>query len=306
MASIPEMIHGAKPEVAPFVPTDPIEMLNKLLAGEITAWPQITALSDLYQNYMLGAYEEAIPGFRDILAQGGVDTRALLGEAEPLIRGEIPEDVRSEVLRSAAYQGLTSGTLGGPMGATIGPRALGLTSLDLMTKGANLLTAGGNAAQRWAGLAQGTMLPPSSQLYSPEWFTNFMAQQAAAKQATQQYKYNVAAAPDPVAAGIAGTLLNFAGLYAGKGMGGGGGNMIPAYNQPGGSPVNPTTATVGGWNTPWGTNVGGQNIPYMSPAPGASDVSTPGYYLPESIPAATTTYNTMPYQYNIPPNPWGT
>jgi hypothetical protein len=97
---------------------------------------------------------------------------------------------------------------------------------DAMQKGAGLASEAGNAAQRWMQMAMGTVLPASSQLYSPEWFSQFMAQQRQAKQANQQMRYNVAAAPDPVVSGIAGTVMNLVGAYLGAGRGGGGGNML--------------------------------------------------------------------------------
>src|SRR5262249_41043322 len=129
MASISDLIHGTKPEVAPFLPTDPLAELNKLLSGEITSWPQIEQLSNLFQNYMLGAYEQAVPGFQEMLKQGAVDTNALLSEAQPLIEGQIPPDVMNEVYRSSAYQNLmASGATGGPSDAANTARNLGLTS----------------------------------------------------------------------------------------------------------------------------------------------------------------------------------
>jgi hypothetical protein len=229
MASPLDLVFGQKPEVAPFLPTDPLAELSVLLGGEIRDWPQIEQLSNMYQSYMFSALEEAVPGFRDILKQGGIDTEALLKEADPLIHGQIPEDVAGEVMRSSAFQSLGAGTLGAPIGTALTARDLGRTSLDLMTQGANLLGSAGNAAQRWAGLAGSTILNPSTQLYSPEWFSTFMAQQRAAQQATKQLGYNVAAAPDPAAAGISGTLMNLLGAYLGHGMGGGG-QITPQYN----------------------------------------------------------------------------
>jgi len=228
--TFPEMIHGKKPEVAPFIPTDPIEMLKLLLSGEIKEWPQIEQLSNLYQNYMLSAYEKAIPGFGDILKEGAAGTKSLLQEAQPLIKGQIPPDVASQVARSSAFQSLMGGSMGGPMGTALTARDLGLTSLNLMNQGANLLTTGGNAAQRWQGIGSSTILPPTASMYSPQWFTEYMAKQAAAKQATQQYANNVAAAPDPVVSGIAGTVMNLVGAYLGHGMGGGSNTL--ATSQP--------------------------------------------------------------------------
>lgn len=232
MATFGELIHGRKPEVAPFIPTDPIAMLKKLLSGEIKDWPQIEQLGNLYQTYMTQGIEKLFPNFSDVLSQGGIDTQNLLQSAEPLTRGELPEDVKQQVLRSSAYQGLMAGTLGGPMGAALGARDLGLTSLDLMKQGAGLLGEAGNAAQRWAGLASGTMMNPSSQMYSPQWFSQFMAEQNAAKQATKQLRYNVAAAPDPAWADRAKLFASILGMAGGGMMGGGAGNAATgAYAQ---------------------------------------------------------------------------
>lgn len=262
MASISELIHGRKPEVAPFIPTDPLEELQKLLRGEITSWDEITQLSDLFQTYMLGAYEKAIPGFQDILKQGGADTASLLQTAEPLTRGEVPEDVAKEVFRRSAFLALGAGTLGGPMGTALAARNLGLTSLDLINQGANLLNAGGNAAQRWQQIASGTILPPSSQLYSPEWFSNFRAQQRAAKQATKQLKYNVEAAPDPAWAERAQLLASYGGMALGGAMGGMGG------------PTGATGAGQAGGAVGQGYNFGaGYSTPAPAPVP-APDYKT--------------------------------
>lgn len=301
MASFLDSIFGAKPQVAPFQPTDPLAELHQLLSGEIKDWPQIEELSSLYQTYMMGALNEAVPGFSDILKQGGADTQALLDQAAPLIQGEIPPDVAQSVMRSAAFQSLGSGTLGGPMGSALTARDLGLTSLDLMNQGANLLGQGGNAAQRWAQIASGTILPPSANLYSPEWFSTFMAQQRAAAQATQQFKYNVAASPDPALQAlnqwieqVGGTAI---GAYTGGGMGGGGGrggSYMTGYNanQYGGDWLN----NVGQGGASPGVSAGFQ--------PGTiADTGGYGAYA-SAFGGGGGAPGASPMPYNIAPNPF--
>lgn len=297
-------VFGQKPQVAPFEPTDPLKELGSLLGGEIKDWPQIEQLSNLYQTYMMGALNEAIPGFSDILKAGGTDTEALLTQAEPLIKGEIPPDVAQSVMRSAAFQSLGSGTMGSPMAGALTARDLGVTSLDLMSQGANLLGAGGNAAQRWAQIASGTILPPSSQLYSPEWFSTFMAQQRAAKQATQQLRYNVAAAPDPAAAGISGTIMNLLGAYLGHGMGGGGGSITPSYGsiigssmqQPGGAAAPSASPTYGlSKDTPYG--VAAPTMDYGSTVPMPYAIASNPFNTPYNL-GASPTDPASAYYYN--------
>jgi hypothetical protein len=275
MANIAELIHGRKPDIAPFIPTDPLQELYTLLSGEIKDWPQIQQLGDMYQANAISQISNLFPEFRDIVSQGGKDAQNLLTSAEPLTMGIIPEDVRQQVFRDSAFTSLGSGTLFGGMGRALTARDLGTTSLGLMSQGAQLLAQGGNSAQLWDQIAQGTMLPASSQLYDPSWFSQFEAQQRAAQQVTKQEKYNVAAAPDPVASGIAGTVMNLVGAYLGHGMGGGG-NIIPntsVQGSLGGAGNVPQAGANTGQSTLWQKLMGsvtGNNPAY-------TNVGGPGY-----------------------------
>lgn len=303
MASFLDQIFGAKPQVAPFLPTDPLAELHTLLGGEISDWSQIEQLGNLYQTYMMGALNEAVPGFSDILKQGGADTEALLKEAQPLIEGQIPADVASQVMRSAAFQSLGAGTAGSPMGGALTARDLGLTSLDMMSQGANLLGAGGNAAQRWAQIASGTILPPSANLYSPEWFSTFMAQQRAGEQATQQMKFNVAASPNPALQAlnqwieqVGGTAIGAytgGGMGGGMGKGGGGGSYMTSFN-PG--------QMEGNWSG---------NVQQGGAAPGVQAgfqpgtiADTGGYGAYGNAFSGGGGYSTVPMPYGIGANPF--
>jgi hypothetical protein len=223
-----EKIHGMKPEVADFIPTDPIEQLKKMLAGETGAFPQITGLSDLYQKYMMSALDQAIPGFSDLFKTGGEDTQALLGRAGQFLTGDLPPDVMSDVFRQSAFQNIGSGLWGSPGGSANQARQLGISKLDLINKGAGLLESGTNAAQRWAQIASGTILNPAQQLYSPDWFSNFMATQNQLRQATKQLKYNTAAAPDPAWADRAKLFATLTGSFAGAQ---GAGNSMNSFGQ---------------------------------------------------------------------------
>ena len=228
MADLSQLIHGTKPKVAPFVATNPDETLKKLLNGEITDWPEIQQLSQLFQNKQFEEMGFDLPG---LLSLGGQDAQTLLEQAGTMEKGQIPADVAQQVMRSSAFQSLGAGSLGGPMGSALAARNLGLTSLDMIKQGADLATSGGNAAQRWASIAQGTMLPQSAYLYSPQWYTDFMAQQAAAKRDALQQKYNIAAQPDPAwadRAKLAGSIL---GAYAGGPGGAQAGNSMNTASQ---------------------------------------------------------------------------
>jgi hypothetical protein len=219
MATFGELIHGRKPEVAKLDILDPMELQAQLLSGELKNWDDIAALGDLWQKYMVGGIENLMPNFTDILKEGGITTQDMLMASKEMIHGEIPEDVKNQVYRSAAFQNLGSG--GGPgFLSALQARDLGSTSLDLMNQGANLLGAAGNAAQRWAGMSSGTIMNPQTQMYSPEWFAQFRQAQEAARTANKQMQYNVDAAPDPAWAHRAAMFANILGMAAG-GMGGG-------------------------------------------------------------------------------------
>lgn len=219
MATFGELIHGRKPEWAKLEILDPIKLQQQLLTGEIGNWDDIQKLGDLWQNYMVSGIESLIPNFSDILKEGGAATQDMLGQATKMLSGEIPEDVKAQVYRSAAFQNLGSGG-GANFLNSLTARDLGMTSLDLINQGANLVGAAGNAAQRWSGMASGTMMNPQSQMYSPEWFAQFRQSQEAARTANKQMKYNIEAAPDPAWAHRAAMFANILGMAAG-GMGGG-------------------------------------------------------------------------------------
>lgn len=214
-------IFGAKPEVAPYIPTEFGEEQLKSITENISAFPEISKLGDLYYTYMMGGMEKAIPGFSDILATGGKLTQAMQAEAAPLIRGELPPDVAEQVARSSAFKSLMAGTAGGPMGTALTARDLGLTSLDLMKQGAAMAGEAGNAAQRWAGLAGGMIMSPSGMMVTPQQQAALTMQNRLYQQATQQLKYNIAAQPSPFwnyLHKIGSLALS---SYLGHGMGGG-------------------------------------------------------------------------------------
>ena len=293
MANLSEKIHGTKPKVAPFKPTDPNEMLRRLLNGEITDWPQIQQLSELFQNQQFEQMGFDLPG---LLSLGGEDAQKTLEQASTMLGGNIPEDVLAKVRRDSAFQNITAGTYAGAMGGANAVRNLGLTSLDMIKQGAELATSGGNAAQRWAAIAQGTMLPQSAYLYSPQWYTDFMAKQAAAKRDAQQQKFNVAAQPDPAwadRARLAGSILA---AYAGGGMGGGGSNMNTASQE-----QVPTGGVGGAWaqltGQPYDTMGSGSGatstIQYNAPAFSTETALNPGYPPPSYQPPPSV-FNSVP------------
>ena len=227
-------VFGSKPQIADYTPVDLSAEQIKAIEGDIAAWPQIADLGNLFQQYMLGQYETAIPGFRDILKMGGQTTQDMLTQADQELKGEIPADVQAQVERSSAYQNLLAGG-GGGMASANTARNLGLTSLDLIGQGAQLAGQAGNAAQRWAALSGAQM--PEGMLVSPQQQADLDMQQNLIKRNIQQQKFNVAAAPDPPLQALNQWVEQVGGsvvasyLGGGKGgMGGGGANYKTTYD----------------------------------------------------------------------------
>src|SRR4029077_8646329 len=196
-------IYGSTPKVAPYKWTYlPEEQLNAINAN-IAAFPDIKRLGNMFQQYMLESYKSAGIDMTDLIKGGVSNVKEMMGKAGEFLSGQVPEDVQDFVRRSSAYQNmLSSGVSNSAMGAANFARNLGVTSLDLIGKGATLAGEAGNAAQRWAGLASGTIMNPAGMMITPQQQADFMMKNRLYAQATKQLRYNVAAQPDPVVKGI--------------------------------------------------------------------------------------------------------
>jgi hypothetical protein len=190
-----DAVFGAKPDVADLEKFNLTDEQLKAIMGNIANFGQISNLGNMFQDYVLGQYEKAIPGFKDILAQGGSNVKEMVGKAGEFLKGMVPKDVEDFVKRSSAYQNLTSGTAGSAMGGANTARNLGLTSLGMIDKGAELEGLAGNALQRWAGLSGAQSM--SNMLLTPKEQSDFDLKQAILQRNVQQQKNNVAAAPNP-------------------------------------------------------------------------------------------------------------
>lgn len=78
-------------------------------------------------------YEESLPGFKAAQA-------SRLSAVAPLLRGEIPADVVRQIYRNSATRGASGGFSGSPAMGNLNAESLGLTSLDLLTKGNQLFS----------------------------------------------------------------------------------------------------------------------------------------------------------------------
>jgi hypothetical protein len=230
-----ESVWGSKPEVAKPRYVTLSDEQKKAIEANVGNFADITKQGDLYSEYLQGAIEKQLPGFADILKTGARTTQETLSAAEPLLRGEIPQDVQDQIMRSGAYQNLISGG-GTSFLRSLQARDIGRTSLDLLREGATLSAMGGNSAQLWNRIASGTLYDPSRSFITPAQQAAVTAQNNQLRQAFQQAKFNVAAAPSPIAKGVSDTLIGLISAYLSKGGGG------TSATQP----ASPYSTSVGG------------------------------------------------------------
>jgi hypothetical protein len=236
------LVFGSKPQVAKPKLTSLPASQTQAVGANIAAFPGIEQLGTQYSDYLTQQLSSLIPNYRDILSQGGAVTGDIQSQAAKLAEGQIPQDVLDQINQSTAYESLISGTAGSGMSQALNAKTLGLTSLDLINQGANLNTSAENAAQGWARIAGSTAYNPAAMFITPAQQEAVTAQNNALMQAYQQYKYNVAAAPDPGAAGISNTIMGLVGAYLGTvggggakgaiGGGGGGGGVVQGGQTP--------------------------------------------------------------------------
>lgn len=169
-----EEIFGRRPTVAPYIPTDLSVEQGKAAASNLANADQIEAFLN-----------RITPGWSEMLKAGSANTLDLL-------HGNIPQDVQDQIYRSSAFKSLSGGFQGSPMSRALTARDFGKTSLDLQQQGAN-------AAQQWSSIAQGAFKPYA---ITTEDQVGAAFANAAGQQATAQHAANVAAAPNPAAAGL--------------------------------------------------------------------------------------------------------
>lgn len=201
-----EKVFGRKPEVAGFKPTDLGVESKRAVNSNLSNYDDIAKL-----------LERILPGYGEMVKTGSRNTQSLL-------RGEIPQDVQDSLKRSSAFRSFQGGYSGSPMSRALTARDFGRTSLDLME-------SGNNSAQRWMQMTQGSASP---------YIVTAPAQAAQTErnnlyeQAVSQFKFNVASAPDPGAAGqfnlqtaLGSQAMSF-GLGSAAGAMGGGSKATPA------------------------------------------------------------------------------
>jgi hypothetical protein len=252
-----DSVFGSKPQIAAPRKVTPVATQAEAIDANIKNLGKITEQGDLYSQYLQKSLADQLgPEYADTLKAGSQAALATQQEALPLIRGEIPQDVQDQIMRSGAYQNLMGGG-GQSFLRSLQARDLGLTSLDLMRQGAGLSAQGANTAAQWSNLASNTIYNPARDFITPAQAAALSQWNEQRRQAYQQTRFNVAAAPSPIAKGVSDTLIGLISAYLSKGGGGGGATQ----------PANPYSTSVigqsGGENVyssyalPWDSGGGG-------------------------------------------------
>jgi hypothetical protein len=223
------------------------------------------------QTLLESQLRRAIPGYDQLIQQAGKN----IGSA---LRGEVSQDVASQLQRSSAGRALSGGYgAGSGVGRNLAARDFGLTSMQIQNQG---LAQAQNFIQQQRTMGMAQPFSVSSMFITPTQRINLSLQE-------NQFQYNrdmaaaqVAAQPDPMMAAIGGSLSNIGGMAFGSGMGGmmGGGGGGGGQGGGGGGGITVNYGGYGSGNV--GYNPYGSYQPNMYSAP--SGYSPYGGYNPNS------------------------
>lgn len=153
---------AAQPAASKLTLTSPTAILDQYLSqgSKVPALNDLATTLNTDANKDLQQQVSAVdPSLMGNLAKFGVNTTSMLA-------GNIPQDVIDKVTRNDAYQSLMGGFgSGSGMGKSLSARDFGLTSLDMMQKGAGNLSLEDSLAQSLAPsrfTAGGMLLTPAS------------------------------------------------------------------------------------------------------------------------------------------------
>jgi hypothetical protein len=220
---------GSKPKVPAFKPIDFAGEQRQAIQQNIEALQPATELAQkttaAEQSQLESQLRRAIPGYDQLIQQAGKN----IGSA---LRGEVSQDVQSQLQRSAAGRALGGGFgAGSGMGRALSARDFGLTSMQIQNQG---LAQAQNfiQQQRTFGMAQPFSI--SSMFITPAQRINALSQQNQQQYNRDLQAAQVAAMPDPTMAAF-GSAISSAGGFAGgaftqRGLSGMQGGARSSYN----------------------------------------------------------------------------
>ena len=158
------------------------------------------------QGVLEAQLRRAIPGYDQLIQQAGKN----IGSA---LRGEVSQDVASQLQRSSAGRALSGGFgAGSGVGRNLSARDFGLTSMQIQNQGLNQ-AQNFIQQQRTMGMAQPFSV--SSMFITPNQRIGFMQQQQQAQYARDMAAAQVAAQPSAMNQAFGSAIGNFTGTVGG-------------------------------------------------------------------------------------------
>ena len=243
---------GKKVKVPELKPIDFEGEQKKAISQNIASLQSATELAQkttaAEQSQLEQQLRRAIPGYDQLISQAGTNIGAAL-------RGEVSQDVQSQLQRSAAGRALGGGFGGGTgMGRNLSARDFGLTSMQIQNQGLNQ-AQNFIQQQRTFGMVQPFSV--SSMFVTPGQRIGFMQQQQSAQYGRDFASAQANAMADPRLAAVGSAISQAGGLYGGAKMQQGlSSSMMKSYEPTGRSFI--------------GSGYGGpqDNTSFYSPPPG--------------------------------------
>jgi len=204
---------GSKPKVPAFKPIDFAAEQKQAIQQNIGSLESATELATkttaAEQSQLEAQLRRAIPGYDQLISQAGKNIGANL-------RGEVSQDVASQLQRSSAGRALSGGYgAGSGVGRNLAARDFGLTSMQIQNQG---LAQAQNfiQQQRTFGMAQPFSI--SSMFITPGQRIGAMQQQNQQQYGRDLQAAQVAAMPDPTMAAFGSAISTAGGMYGGAKM----------------------------------------------------------------------------------------
>lgn len=201
---------GKKPKVPELKPIDFAGEQRQAIQQNIASLEPATELATkttaAEQSQLEAQLRRAIPGYDQLIQQAGKN----IGSA---LRGEVSQDVASQLQRSSAGRALSGGYgAGSGAGRNLAARDFGLTSMQIQNQG--LAQAQSFIQQqRTVGMAQPFSI--SSMFITPAQRIGAIQQQQSAMYGRDLTAAQVAAAPSPMAQAAQTAFTNFGGTVGG-------------------------------------------------------------------------------------------
>jgi len=199
------------------------------IGGNIAAFKSASKLAGMTNTFNASEIQRmnelSMPGYKAMQSKGTANIMDWMS-------GKVPEDVSNAVRTQSASRAMAGGFGGTGMGRNLSARDLGMTSLDVMSKGMD-------SATRWMQMnqSQAKTFDVSSMFVTPGQSANFAANQRDAKLSytNDANAYNYANDPNTAArdqlAGMVGNLGSGMANYLGSGIS----STKSSYTSSGGS-----------------------------------------------------------------------